>query len=84
MDAFAIYTSLRSHLETNEKLLKNVQAVKTGFALLPVSTDALPPLEAQKDAIAAFFKDCQIEWSSRWISYRVTNVPRKVGRLTGS
>ncbi|KAJ5946737.1 hypothetical protein N7454_003576 [Penicillium verhagenii] len=84
MDAFAIYTSLRIHLDTNGKLLKGVQAIKTGFALLPVSIDALPALEAHKEAIAAFFKDCQIERSSRWISYRVTNVPRKVGRLSGS
>ncbi|KAJ6058360.1 uncharacterized protein N7446_007943 [Penicillium canescens] len=84
MDAFAIYTSLRSYLDTNGKLLKGGQSIKTGFALLPVSTDALPVLEAQKEAIAAFFKECQIERSSRWISYRVTNVPRKVGRLTGS
>jgi hypothetical protein len=35
MDAFAIYTSLRSHLDTNGKLLKGVQSIKTGFALLP-------------------------------------------------
>jgi hypothetical protein len=84
MDAFAIHTSLRSHLGTNGKLLKGFQSIRTGLALLPVSTEALPALEAQEEAIAAFFKDCQIERSSRWISYRVTSVPRKVGQLTGS
>jgi hypothetical protein len=84
MDAYAIHTSLRFHLGTNGKLLKGVQSIKTGFALLPASIEALPALEAQKEAVAAFFKDCQIERSSRWISYRVTNVPRKVGRLAGS
>ncbi|KAJ5388934.1 uncharacterized protein N7496_000002 [Penicillium cataractarum] len=88
MDTFAIFTSLRSHLDTNGKLLKGVQSTKTGFALLPASADALSALDAQRETIASFFKDCQIEQSSRSISYRVTNrvtnVPRKVGRLTGS
>jgi hypothetical protein len=31
-----------------------------------------------------FFNTCQIKRSSRWISYQVTNVPRKVGQLTAS
>lgn len=84
MDAFAIHTSLRSHLGTTGKLFKGAQSIKTGFALVPVSTEVLPALEAQKETIAAFFKDCQIKRSSRWISYRVNDVPRKLGRLTGS
>ncbi|GFF28451.1 hypothetical protein IFM61606_10163 [Aspergillus udagawae] len=84
MDAFAIHTSLQSHLGTNRKHLKGVQSIRTGFALLPISAEALSVLEAQKESITTFFKDCQIERSSRWISYQVTNVPRKVGRLTGS
>lgn len=46
MDAFAMYTSLRSYLGTNGKLLKGVQSIKTRFALLPTSADGLPALEA--------------------------------------
>ncbi|KAI9034980.1 uncharacterized protein KD926_004861 [Aspergillus affinis] len=84
MDAYAIYTSLRSHLGTNNKTLKGVQSIKTGFALLLLSPEALAALEAQKEAITTFFTNCQIERNSRWISYRVTNVPRKVGRLNAS
>ncbi|KAI9046080.1 uncharacterized protein KD926_006027 [Aspergillus affinis] len=81
VDAYAIYTSLRSHLGTNNRVLKGIQSIKTGFALLLTSPETLAALEAQKDAISVFFTNCQIERSSRWISYRVTNIPRKVGQL---
>ncbi|EED15555.1 hypothetical protein TSTA_049930 [Talaromyces stipitatus ATCC 10500] len=35
--------------------LKEVQATKTGFALCPLSPEALLALEAQKEIISAFF-----------------------------
>ena len=82
MDAYAIYTSLRSQLGIDNKLLKGVQPTKTGFALCPTSPEALPALEAQKETISAFFNNCLIERSSRWVSYRVTNVPRKIGQIS--
>ncbi|KAI9035693.1 uncharacterized protein KD926_002974 [Aspergillus affinis] len=84
MDAYVIYTSFRSHLGTNNKTLKGIQSIKTGFALLPLSPEALAALEAQKEAISTFFTNCQIERNSRWISYRVTNVLRKIGQLNAS
>jgi hypothetical protein len=84
MDSYAIYTSLRSHLGPDSKALKGVQSIKTGFALLPASLEALAALEAQKEIISTFFDTHQIERSSHWTSYRVTNVPRKVGQLNGS
>lgn len=33
------------------------------------------------DIISNFFVNCQIERSSRWVSYRVINVPRKIGQI---
>jgi hypothetical protein len=45
MDAFAIYTSLCSHLGVDNKVFKGVQFIKSGFALLPTSPDALAALE---------------------------------------
>ncbi|EED11848.1 conserved hypothetical protein [Talaromyces stipitatus ATCC 10500] len=81
MEAYAIYSSLRSQLNLNSAALKEVQATKTGFALCPSSPEALLALEAQKETISAFFVNCQIERSSRWVSYRVTNVPRKIGQI---
>ncbi|EED12712.1 hypothetical protein TSTA_052350 [Talaromyces stipitatus ATCC 10500] len=81
MEAYAIYSSLRSQLNSNSAALKEVQTTKTGFALCPSSPEALLALEAQKEIISAFFVNCQIERSSQWVSYRVTNVPRKIGQI---
>ncbi|EED23135.1 conserved hypothetical protein [Talaromyces stipitatus ATCC 10500] len=81
MEAYAIYSSLRSQLNLNSAALKEVQATKTGFALCPSSPEALLALEAQKETISAFFVNCQIERSSQWVSYRVTNVPRKISQI---
>jgi hypothetical protein len=82
MDAYAIYTNLCSCLGADSKVLKGVQFIKTRFTLLPVSPDTLPALEAQKKTIFMFFNTCQIERSSRWISYQVINISRKIGQLT--
>ncbi|EED13280.1 conserved hypothetical protein [Talaromyces stipitatus ATCC 10500] len=84
MEAYTIYSSLQSQLNLNSAALKEVQATKTGFALCPSSPEALLALKAQKETISAFFVNCQIERSSRWISYRVTNVPRKIGQILDS
>lgn len=79
MDSYAIFSSLRCQLGTNA--LKEVQTIKTGFALCPASLEALSTLEAQKEVISAYFGNCQIERSSHWISYRVTNLPRNIGQI---
>ncbi|EED22450.1 conserved hypothetical protein [Talaromyces stipitatus ATCC 10500] len=68
MEAYAIYSSLQSQLNSNSLALKEVQATKTGFALCPSSPEALLTLEAQKEIISAFFVNCQIERSSQWVS----------------
>jgi hypothetical protein len=81
MDGYAILSGLRAQLGTDAGLLKEVQVTKTGFALCPASPDALKTLEARKDSLKGFFRDCHIERGSRWVSYRVTNVPRKVGQI---
>jgi hypothetical protein len=82
MQAYAIYTSLRAELGSNGPLLKEVQPTKTGFALCPSSPNGLSALEAHKETISAFFGDCQVEQGTRWVSYRVTNVPRLIGQLS--
>ena len=81
MDSYAIFSSLRTQLDTSSNALKEVQTIKTGFALCPASVEALTTLEAQKEVISAYFGACQIERSSHWISYRVTNLPRKIGQI---
>ncbi|EED20965.1 conserved hypothetical protein [Talaromyces stipitatus ATCC 10500] len=46
IEAYAIYFSLQSQLNLNSSALKEVQAIKTGFALCPSSPEALLTLEA--------------------------------------
>ncbi|KAI9043863.1 FAD-binding oxidoreductase [Aspergillus affinis] len=58
IDAYAIYTSLRSYLGANNKVLKGVQSIKTGFALLLSPSETLAALEAQKEIISIFFDTC--------------------------
>jgi hypothetical protein len=81
---YAIYSSLRARLGPNGALLKEVQPTKTGFALCPSTPDGLALLEDQRDNIATFFGDCQVERGSHWVSYRVTNVPRLIGQISAS
>jgi hypothetical protein len=81
IQGYAILTSLRSQLGSNSSALKEVQPTKTGFALCPSSLDALTALEAQKITISDFFRGCQVEKGSCWVSYRVTNAPRTIGQL---
>ncbi|EED11470.1 polymerase, putative [Talaromyces stipitatus ATCC 10500] len=82
IDSYAIYTSLRAQLGINSNALKEVQTTKTRFALCPATMEALSTLEAQKEVISTYFGNCQVECSARWISYRVTNLPRKIGQIT--
>lgn len=82
MQGYAILTKLRTLLGPDGPLLKEVQTTKTGFALCPTTPDALKALEARKDIISSSFGNCPVERGSRWVSYRVTNVPRKVGQIT--
>jgi hypothetical protein len=82
MEAYAIYSSLRAKLGSNGIALKEVQSTKSGFALCPSSPEALATLEAQKESILDFFGECHVERSSHWVSYRVTNVPRRIGQIS--
>jgi hypothetical protein len=84
MAGYAILTGLRSRLGSDGPLLKEVQTTKTGFALCPASLDALKSLEARTDTISDFFGPCLVERGSRWVSYRATNIPRKVGQITAN
>jgi hypothetical protein len=61
-------------------MAQEVQTTKTGFALCPSSPDAIIALEAHKKAISDF-GGRQVESNSHWVPYRVTNVPRSVGRI---
>ena len=81
MQPYAIYTSLRAQFGPNSSLLRDVQSIKTGFALCPTIPGDLSTIESHKDALAGYFGECRIERSTRWIAYRVTYIPRTFGQL---
>ena len=82
VQGFAIRTNLRAELGSDGPLLKEVQAIRTGFALCPSSPAALKILEDKKKTISDFFgNDCLVERGSRWVSYRLTNITRHLGPL---
>ena len=76
---YTILTQLRVSLGDAGHYLKEVQTVKSGFALCPISPTDLPALEACIPAITNFFgNDSRVEKASNWTSYRITNVPRSI------
>ncbi|APA13903.1 hypothetical protein sscle_12g086730 [Sclerotinia sclerotiorum 1980 UF-70] len=76
--SFAILTTLKKVLGPNASLLKEVQEVKTGFALCTSSTANLLALEKQKAIISSTIGDCKIEAQEKWTTYRLNYVPKKV------
>jgi hypothetical protein len=76
---YAILTKLRASLGNASHYLREVQTVKTGFALCPTTPTDLPALEACIPAITSFFgEDSYVEKASNWTSYRITAVPRNI------
>ncbi|APA07556.1 hypothetical protein sscle_03g023260 [Sclerotinia sclerotiorum 1980 UF-70] len=65
-------------LGPNASLLREVQEVKTGFALCTSSTANLLALEKQKAIISSAIGDCKIEAQEKWTIYRLNYVPKKV------
>ncbi|EDN99026.1 predicted protein [Sclerotinia sclerotiorum 1980 UF-70] len=76
--SFAILTALKKVLGPNASLLREVQEVKTGFALCTSSTANLLALEKQKAIISSAIGDCKIEAQEKWTTYRLNYVPKKV------
>lgn len=80
---FAVLTALKNRLGEDSALLKEVQEVKSGFALCTDSLEALAALEKHTESIARLFSDCTVERQPIWTTYRLTNVPRTVNTLDG-
>ena len=73
--SFAILTALRDALGPDSKLLKEVQEVKSGYALCTGSQESLTALESKIPVIGNKITNCTIERQPHWITYRLTNVP---------
>lgn len=76
--AFAVFLALKEKLGLQAPLLKEVQAVKTGFALCADSLEDLSALEEHSQHIAQLLGDCKIERQAYWTTYRLDNIPRTV------
>ena len=79
--SFAVLTALKRRLGENAKLLKEVQAVKTGFALCTGSLAERTALEKHSDTIEALIQNCKIEPPQHWTTYRLNYVPRTVATI---
>lgn len=79
--AYAMLGALKKQLHNHAHLLKEVQAVKTGYALCTDSIEDLADLNKFADSIASKIGDCTIEKQVKWITYRVDNIPRTVRTL---
>src|SRR5271165_1111449 len=81
--AFAIYLALKGRLGEHSSLLKEVQAVKSGYALCTDSLEELTALERFTGLITESIGDCTTERQSSWTTYRLDNVLRTVNTLDG-
>jgi hypothetical protein len=66
---FAIFMALRKALGPESKLLKEVQEVRSGYALCTGSQESLATFETKIPIIASMITDCTIEHQPYWIIY---------------
>jgi hypothetical protein len=79
--SFAMLTAIKRLLEADSKALREVQEVKTGFALCTSSPEALATLNTYTDAILQLVPGSTLEAQQQWTSYRLHNIPRTVRTL---
>src|SRR5271165_999883 len=82
--SFALLTALKPLLGQDSSLLREVQEVKTGFALCTGSLEALSKLETYSGAISRSFDRALVERQQQWTTYRLLNVPRTVNAIEAS
>ncbi|RAL58045.1 hypothetical protein DID88_009540 [Monilinia fructigena] len=72
------FVSLKESPWPASSLLKEVQEVKTGFALCTNSPTNLAALKTKEAIIATAIGSCKIETQEKWATYRLNYVPRNV------
>jgi hypothetical protein len=82
--AYALLTALKSRLGEQATLLKEVQAVKSEFALCTNSLEDLTALEKSIVLIGQSIGDYTIERQTKWTTYRLDNIPRTVNTYNRS
>jgi hypothetical protein len=79
--AFAILTTLKKQLKDKAYLFKEVQAVKSGYALCTDLLKNLNALNKFANRIANTIGNCIVEKQVRWTTYRLDNILRTVCTL---
>ena len=82
---YAIMLQLNAFLK--EKLVKEIQIIKTGFAICPVSVDAQEKLGARMGEIEASLSSsgqCKVEKPGQHVAYRLSGVPRNYSTFNGT
>ncbi|POS83539.1 hypothetical protein EPUL_005161 [Erysiphe pulchra] len=82
---YAIMLELNAILE--EKLVKEIQIIKTGFAICPVSLEAQEKLVSRMGEIEASLSNrgqCKVEKPGQHVAYRLSCVPRNYTILSGN
>ncbi|KAI0998427.1 hypothetical protein K3495_g9765 [Podosphaera aphanis] len=77
MSPYAVMLQINNHLK--EKLVREVQSIKTGFEICPTSTSAQETLFARMGDIETFLSTqghCKVEKPTSHIAYRLSGVPR--------
>lgn len=85
MSPFAIMLSLNQFLQ--EKLVREIQVTKTGFATCPTSLSAQVILTSRMADIETFLSTkgpCKVEKTTNHTSYLITNIPRSHAGYNGS
>ncbi|POS82641.1 hypothetical protein EPUL_005008 [Erysiphe pulchra] len=82
---YAVMLELNAFLE--EKLAKEIQIIKTGFAICPVSLEAQEKLVSRIGEIEASLStrgQCKVEKPGQHVAYRLSCVPRNYTILSGN
>lgn len=77
LSGYALQTLLKTKLGPHGHLLANTHSTKTGFALCP--TKGKSEILAENLAATRILKDKEIERAFPWKSYRISDIPRKLG-----
>ncbi|KAI0995653.1 hypothetical protein K3495_g12526 [Podosphaera aphanis] len=81
---YAIMLQLNTFLQ--EKLVREIQTIKTGFAICPVSVEAQEKLTARMGEIESSLSrqgQCKVEKPGQHVAYRLSGVPRSYTVFNG-
>lgn len=85
MSPYAVMQQLNNFLES--KIVREIQKIKTGFAICPISAEAQEILYTRMEAIESFIStqgECKVEKPQDYQAYRLSGVPRTYTGFNGS